>query len=72
MRIKCDNCGAHKRKPANYLKLYKKHFCNKDCYHVYRRRYGIAHRGKKYDCSQQNILRDLVKEKDKLEFRSII
>lgn len=37
MRVYCDYCGESLSKSAREFKRYKHHFCNRDCYHSFRR-----------------------------------
>jgi len=70
MRVNCDNCGVSFCKPAKYVKLYNNHFCCKECYFEYRKKNSLfTNTGKKYDISQQNILKNLAKERTKRTFK---
>ena len=70
MRIKCDNCGASACKPANYVRLWKNHFCSRKCYLEYRKKHEPSTtKGMKYDISHQDTLKKLAKERNKREFK---
>ena len=71
MKINCDNCGKSVRKPANYLRLYKNHFCSRTCYFAYRKKHNITTKGMKYDLSQQKTIINLAKERTKREFKPV-
>jgi len=71
MKIECDNCGKSVRKPANYLRLYKNHFCSRKCYFAYRKKHNVTTKGQRYDVSQQKILNDLAKKRYTQEFKPV-
>lgn len=61
MRVYCDYCGESLSRSAREVKRYEHHFCNRDCYHNFRRTIQRT-KPRSRDMSAQNKIKALAKK----------
>ena len=49
MQVVCENCGKKTNKRPNQVEKYERHFCNRECYMEFKKKYPYLYMAREKD-----------------------